>query len=379
MPLRLDANERAIEERAREIASRLLSRAALFEQEEQIPKEVYVELGRAGLMGLNVPKSLGGAEAGPVAFSLAMTRVAEGCAATAVAMAVTNMVGEILHRFGSPEQQERYCRPLCAGAHGAFALSEAEAGSDPTSMRTRAELHGGEWILNGSKQWISHADTSEVLVVWARTPSVGERSLSAFLVDGDAAGLSIGGVERKMGLRASHTCALVFDEVRVPGSALLGEVGRGMTIAMAALDGGRIGIASQALGVANAVASTLRDASATGLWKPSSVADLAEPLARVEAARQLTLRAAWLKAEGHDFTQEASMAKVFATEATWHLCSAAHRLAEEVKTPHRRRIERALRDIRVARIYEGTSEIQRLVIARSLLRSFGPAKDRRTG
>jgi len=372
MDLRLRDEQAETRDAARALAIRLLApNAARFEREQGVPTEIFGELAAQGLMGVNVPAALGGAERGAVAYCLAMMEIAQGCAATAVTMSVTNMVGEVIVHFGSEEQRQRFNPILCAGGHGAFALSEEGAGSDPAAMRTVARREGEIWILNGTKQWISHGDSSAVLVVWARTGGAGSKGLSCFLVEGGAPGLSIAKHEEKMGLRASHTCALALEEVRVPASALIGGEGGGFRVAMMALDGGRIGIASQAIGIGEAAyaaaAGVLRSSPAPQTEQGRLFA-LADARTALDAARLLTLRAAQLKQERAPFSREASMAKVFASEAAWGVAQSALELAAD-EPAARQIVERALRDCRVTRIYEGTSEVQRLVIGRHVLRA----------
>ncbi len=368
MDLRLDERAQAIAATARRLAGSIAPRAADFEAAEEVPAEVFRELGAAGLMAVGVPKEFGGSGAGTVAYSLAMTEIASACASTAVTMAVTNMVGEVIAAFGSDEHKREYCPRLAAGELGAFALSEVGAGSDPGGMTTTAVQDGDDWILTGNKQWISHGDTAAVLVVWARTDGPGSRGLSCFLVPGGANHLRVVKREDKMGLRASHTVALVLDGVRVPGSALIGGRGGGFRIAMMALDGGRIGIASQALGIARAAErAAVAHLRTSGSPKAAALERLAAVRTRLDAAQLLALRAAWLKVRGERFTREASIAKVFATEAAWASCNDAVEIIGEAALEQGHVVDRALRDVRVTMIYEGTSEVQRIVISRAVL------------
>jgi alkylation response protein AidB-like acyl-CoA dehydrogenase len=329
-------------------------------------------------MAVNVSEAYGGAQAGVVAYSLAMTEIAAACASTAVTMAVTNMVGEVIERFGTQKQREHYLPMLAAGHRvGAFALSEVDAGSDPGGMRTTARRDGRGFVLNGTKQWISHADSSGVIVTWARIgdAGAGTKGISCFLVDGDATGLRIERHEDKMGLRGSHTCALVLDDCVVPERALLGAEGSGFKIAMMALDGGRIGIASQALGIAEAALSEAISYARERSQFGRPIADfqalqwqIADSRKELDAARLLTLRAAARKEVSAPFSTEASMAKLFASEAAWRVCNRALQIHGGYGFTREFPVERHFRDVRVTQIYEGTSEIQRLVIARSLLR-----------
>src|SRR6185369_1806862 len=240
---------------ARDFAERVIRPvAADLDREARFPAEILKGLAELGLMGVNVPAALGGAEAGVVAYALAMTEIARACASTAVTMAVTNMVAEVISRLGTEAQRERYVPRLTSGEYvaGAFALSEPEAGGDPGSMRTTAERTAGGWVLRGQKQWITSGSHAGVFVVWARTGGPGTRGISTFLVEGGTPGMRPGKHEDKLGLRASNTVPLTFDDCRVPHDALLGGEGGGFKIAMMALDGGRIGISSQAIGIASA-------------------------------------------------------------------------------------------------------------------------------
>ncbi|NOY90301.1 MAG: acyl-CoA dehydrogenase [Deltaproteobacteria bacterium] len=371
MELSLTPAQEARRDAARAFAEQVLSlRAAEFEREERVPQEIYSELAERGLMAVNLPEELGGSDAGVVAYALSMMEIARGCASTAVTMAVTNMVGEVIARFGTEAQRARYCPLLAAGRHGAFALSEVDAGSDPGAMRTRARRDGDDWILDGTKQWISHGDSSAVLVVWARTGEDGPKGLSCFLVPEDAEGLVVDKHEDKMGLRGSHTCALAFSDLRLPADALLGEQGAGFPIAMMALDGGRIGIASQALGIAQAA----HDFALAYLKQcPERAAEqdaqflLADMRTRLAAGRLLVLRAALLKERHQPFSREASMAKLYATEGAFRVTQMALSLVGAEAESARMPLERHMRDVRVTRIYEGTSEVQRIVIARHVL------------
>jgi alkylation response protein AidB-like acyl-CoA dehydrogenase len=306
-----------------------------------------------------------------------MMEIARGCASTAVTMAVTNMVGEVITTFGTPLQRERYVRGLATGelVAGAFALSEPEAGSDPGSMRTTAEKKGDRWIIRGTKQWITSADFAGVFVLWARTGGPGTAGISAFVVPAQTPGLKVSKHEDKMGLRASSTCALTLEECEVPEDALLGTLNGGFKIAMMALDGGRIGIAAQATGIATAAleegVAYARDRKQFG----KSIGEfqaiqwmIADSRTELDAARLLVLRAAALKQAGVPFSREAAMAKVFATEKAGLICDRMLQLHGGYGYTKDFAIERHVRDVRVSRIYEGTSEIQRMVIARHVLR-----------
>ena len=280
------------------------------ENAHAIDPELIRALGDQGLLGINVPARWGGCEAGPIAYAVALREIARVDASVAVTMAVTNMVGEVISRFGSPGQVEEHASRLCSGEYfgGAFALSEPGAGSDAANLSTKAERDGDHWVINGQKMWITTGDQSGVVVVWARTGGEGHRGISCFLVPGDARGLSAGNPEEKMGLRASHTVALSLEEVRVPASSLLGEEGGGFSIAMAALDGGRIGISAQALGMAQAAYDEAIQHALQRQQFGSALAQfqaiqfkLADMVTEMEAAWLLTLRSAWLKEQEKTF------------------------------------------------------------------------------
>jgi alkylation response protein AidB-like acyl-CoA dehydrogenase len=378
MDFELTEAERMVRDTARSFATAKLSPiAAAIDRDSEIPAGVLRELASLGLMGVNVPESFGGAEAGVVAYASAMMEVARGCASTAVTMAVTNMVAEVIARFGTEAQKARCIPRLTSGETlGAFALSEVDAGSDPGGMRTVARRDGSSWIVRGTKQWISHADKAEVIVLWARTSDEGAKGISCFLVEGKPDGFSIAGHEDKMGLRGSHTCSLALDEVRLPADALFGEEGGGFKIAMMALDGGRIGIASQAIGIAEAAFDAAVQYAKEREQFGRPIADhqaiqwmIADSRKELDAARLLVLRAALLKQRGERFSREASMAKVYATEAAWRVCNRAVQVHGGYGYTREFPVERHLRDVRVTQIYEGTSEIQRVVISRDVLRS----------
>ncbi len=377
MDFELDETQRLVRDTARDYATKTLAPLARkIEAEECVPPEVLRALGGLGLLAVNVPEALGGAEAGVVAYSVAMSEIAKACSSTAVTMAVTNMVNEVIATFGNDAQKQRYCPWLASGETlGAFALSEADAGSDPGAMRTTARRDGDDWIVDGGKQWITSGAWAGVFVLWARTGEPGTKGISCFLVDAGTPGLRIGHHEDKMGIRGSNTVALEFDEMRLPGSALFGELGQGFRIAMMALDGGRVGIASQSLGIGEgALSDALRYAKERQAFgKPIAEFQaiqwmIADSRTELDAARLLTLRAAAMKQQRVPFTKEASMAKLFASEAAWRVCNRAVQVHGGYGYTRDFDVERRFRDVRVTQIYEGTSEIQRVVIARLVLK-----------
>ena len=381
MDITLDETQAFVQKTARDYATRvIMPEAAAIDREERFPRAILKGLAELGLMAVGVPEALGGAGAGTVAYALAMQEVARACASTAVTMAVTNMVGEVIAAFGSDEQKKAYNPTLASGeyAAGSFALSEPGAGSDAGGMSTAATRDGDFWVINGQKQWITSGAHAGVLVVWARTGDrealPGTRGISCFLVEGGTKGLIIGKAEDKLGIRGSNTVSLTFDGCRVPASALLGELNGGFRIAMMALDGGRIGISSQAIGIARAALEEsvkyARDRQAFG--KPISEFQatqwkLADMQTELDAAYLLTMRAAWLKEKDRPFSREASMAKVFASESANRICNKAVQIHGGYGYIREFAAERHLRDVRVTTIYEGTSEVQRIVIARATL------------
>src|SRR5580704_3736446 len=337
MQLELNETQRMVQQAARDYATRVIQpQAADIDKHERFPREILKGLGDLGLLAVNVPEAYGGAAAGAVAYALAMQEVSRACASTGVTMAVTNMVGEVIARFGTEEQRRAYCPKLASFeyAAGAFALSEPEAGSDPGGMATTATREAGGWVIRGAKQWITSGAHAGVMVVWARTGDrathPGTRGISCFLVEGGAPGLKVGKPEDKMGIRGSNTVPLEFDGVRVPESALLGQENGGFKIAMMALDGGRIGISSQAIGIARAALAEsvayAKERKTFGVpiaehqaiqWK------LADMQTAIEAAHLLSMRAAWMKEHGQPFSKEAAMAKVFASESAVRVCNEA--------------------------------------------------------
>ena len=374
MDFRLTDEQRQVEEMVRGLARKEFApRAAQVDEESRYPAENQRMLAELGLLGMLYPSEYGGSEAGPVSYAIALREVAAACASTGVGMAVTNMVGEAIFRFGTEKQRRRYLPMLSGGkGAGAFALTEPGAGSDAGGLSTFAREAGDSFVLDGSKVFITngaHACVTIVLALTQKSP----RKISAFLLEPGIPGFTVGKGEHKMGLRGSDTVSLSFDECRVHRSAMLGAPGEGMKIALSELDGGRIGIAFQAIGIAQAslAAATeyAKDRRQFGhpigefqaiRWK------LADAATDLDAAQLLAFRAACRKERILPFSKEASMAKVFATEAGNRACHAAVQVLGGYGYIREYPLERHLRDIRVTTIYEGTSEIQRLVISRAL-------------
>lgn len=364
--------QRRLQAEARQFAAEVLApRAAALDATGGFPQASLEAAARGGWLGIQVPKSLGGREAGSVAYALAAMQWAQACAGTAVAMCVSNMVAEVVATFGSPAQREQWVPPLCDGRAvvGAFALSEAGAGSDPGSMLTRATATADGWVLEGSKLWITSGSHAGLFVVWARTaPTPGPRGLSCFLVPGDAPGLERGRPEDKMGLHGSTTTPIGLHEIHVPHGALLHAREGGFKVAMMALDGGRIGIAAQAVGIGRAA---LEEALTAGAGDGSLARhQLAQCETELVAAEALLLRAAWLKEQGRPFAREAAMAKMFASERAVAVCDRVLEVLGAGGFRDDARASRCFRDARVTMIYEGTSEIQRVVLARDIARRW---------
>ena len=351
-------------------------KAAQIDEEGRYPEENLKRLAELGLLGMLVPASHGGSETGTVAYAIALAEVAGGCASTAVGMAVTNMVGEGIHRFGTGEQRSRFLPALASGTvTGAFALTEPSAGSDAFGISTVALRDGDAYVLNGSKVFITNGSRAGVTIVMAVTEKEPKKRISAFLVLPGMPGFSVGKPEHKMGLKGSDTVSLSFGDCRVPKRNLLGAEGEGFPISMTILDGGRIGIASQSVGIAraalDAATSYARERRQFGEPIASFQAIqgmLADSATELDAAELLALRAAYRKDAGAPFTREASVAKVFASEAAYRACHRSVQVFGGYGYIREYPVERHLRDIKVTSIYEGTSEIQRIIIARNLLR-----------
>jgi acyl-CoA dehydrogenase len=377
----LTETQRLIRDAARAFArDRVAPGARQRDREELFPEDLYREMGPLGLLGIDVPQELGGAGAGALVYSLALTEIAAACASTAVGMAVTNMVAELIVRAGTDEQRKRFVPKLVSGeaVAGSFALSEPHSGSDAAALRTTAVRRGDRWVINGSKQWVTSGAHAGVIVVLARSGGPGTRGISCFVVEKGIAGLTPGKPEDKMGLRGSKTVPLVFEDCEIPAENLLGVEGQGFKIALSGLDGGRIGIASQAIGVARAAleASLRYTRERDAFGKPIGGFQgiqwhLANMKTELDAAELLTLRAACRKERGLPYTREASMAKVFATEMSQRVCDKAVQIHGGYGYIDEFPVERYLRDARVQTLYEGTSEIQRFVIAREISREWG--------
>lgn len=352
--------------------------AAQRDQTKTFPADILKQMGELGLLGMMIPPHYGGSGADTISYVLALAEIAGACASTAVVMSVQNsIVCESLYKFGSEEQKQKFLVPLAQGdVIGAFALTEPNAGSDPVSQSTSAVRDGGHYIINGTKRFITSGKNAQTVIVTAKTDeSKRHKGISAFVVTKENPGLKVGHTEDKLGLRASDTTDLIFDDCRVPACDRLGPEGEGFTIAMQGLDGGRIGIAAQSIGVAQAALSASirytqeREQFGRRISKFQGLRwILADMATELEAARQLTMAAAALKDRGKKFTMQASMAKLFASEMVNRLTAKAIQMHGGYGYTKEYPVERYYRDARVFTIYEGTSEIQRIVISNHLLK-----------
>ncbi|MGG3884221.1 acyl-CoA dehydrogenase [Brevibacillus panacihumi] len=349
----------------------------VMEETEQFPRHIVKKMGEMGLMGIPVPEEWGGVGADFVSYILAINEISKVSATLGVILSVHTSVGTnpILY-FGTQEQKQAYVAKLATGEFlGAFALTEPHAGSDASSIRTTAVRKGDDYILNGNKVFITNGGEADTYIAFAVTDQgKGAKGISAFIVEKDTPGLVVGKKEKKMGLHGSNTTELIFDNAIVPTANLLGQEGEGFAIAMANLDKGRIGIAAQALGIAEAAlqyaTEYARERKQFGqpIGKIQAVGfKLADMATKVEAARLLVYRAAWLCSQGLPCTKEASMAKLFASDAAMKLATEAVQIFGGYGYTREYPVERLFRDAKITQIYEGTNEIQHLVITKQLL------------
>ena len=373
----LSEEQLLVQESARRFAlARLAPHSAEWEQKAAFPPDIFRELGALGFMGMTVPTEWGGAGADNVAYSLALQEIAAGDGALATVVSGHNSVGVMpILNYGTEAQKQRYVRDLASGRKlTAFALTEPQGGSDAAAIRTRATRRGDSYVLNGTKQFITSGQTADIALVIAVTdPDAGKRGISAFIVDTKTPGYVVARVEKKMGQNASDTCEIRLEDAVVSAQDRLGEEGQGYRIALANLEGGRIGIASQCVGMARAALEIAvryaheRRAFGKTIFEHQAVSfRLADMATSLEAARQLTLHAAALKDAGQPCLTEASMAKLFASETAETICSDALQTLGGAGYIQDFGVERIYRGVRGAKIYEGTNDIQRLVISRSL-------------
>jgi len=378
MILELTEEQRAVRDAARDFAQNVLKPGVIERDNAQrFPKEEIRQLGELGFMGMMVDAKYGGSGMDTVSYVLAMEELSKIDASASVCVSVNNsLVCWGLEEYGTEEQKEKYLTPLAKGEKiGAFCLSEPEAGSDATSQRTTAIDMGDHYLLNGTKNWITNGGSASTYLVIAQTDTEkGHRGINCLIVERGMDGFIVGAKEDKMGIRGSDTHTLMFQDVKVPKANRLGEDGFGFKFAMKTLAGGRIGIASQALGIASGALefalaySKERKAFGKEIYKHQAIAfKLADMATEIEAARMLCIKSAWLKDQGQDYDLASSMAKLYASEVAGRVTDQAvqiHGGYGYVKEYH---VERLMRDSKITQIYEGTSEVQRIVISRSIL------------
>ncbi len=366
-----------IRDMARSFAQeRLLPGSGQRDRHSRFPREELSAMGELGFLGMLVPEDYGGSDTGAVAYALAIEEIAAGDGACSTIMSVHNSVGcAPILTFGTEEQKQRFLPKLSSGEWiGGFALTEPQAGSDASNLKTRARRDGDSYIIDGTKQFITSGKNGNVIIVFAVTdPDAGKKGITAFIVPTDTPGYDVIRVEEKLGLHSSDTCQIAFTEMRLSADLRLGQEGEGYRIALANLEGGRIGIAAQAVGMARAAfdAAKAYAGERMSFGKPigehQAVAfRLADMATQIEAARQLVLHAAALKEAGEPCLTEASMAKLFASEMAERVCSDAIQIHGGYGYMSDYPVERIYRDVRICQIYEGTSDVQRMVIARNL-------------
>ena len=366
--------QQAVHKTARDFAQlEVLPKAAEIDREHRHPAELVKRMAELGFLGIAIPERYGGSGFDHVSYVLAMEEVSRACASTGVIMSVNNsLVCDPIHKFGTEAQKLEWLAPLASGnLLGCFALSEPEAGSDAAAQKTTAIKDGDGWLIQGTKNWITNGPVADVCVLFAMTDKpAGHKGISAFILPMRTPGVRTGPPDDKLGIRGSKSSQIYLDDVRLPGAALLGEVGGGFRVAMSTLDGGRIGIAAQAIGIARAA---LDDSLAyaqqrRSFGKPIAAHQaiafkLADMATEIDAARLLALRAAWPKDNGHPYGKEAAMAKLFASDVANRAAREAIQIFGGNGYVTEFPVERHFRDAKITEIYEGTSEIQRIVIA----------------
>ena len=376
--MRLTEEQRLLRDTARDVAQNLLApHAAEWDREARFPKEALAELGKLGFLGMLVPPEYGGAGADNTGYALAMEEIAAGDGGTSTILSVMALCCGAVLRYGSEEQKQRFLVPLAKGEKlAAFCLTEPQAGSDAAAIKTRARRHGNRWVLNGSKQFITTGANADVALVFAVTdPGAGRKGISAFLVPTGAPGYRVAGIEKKLGQRASDTAQLVFEDLELTPDLMLGPEGDGYKIALSNLEGGRLGIAAQSVGMARAAYEAAlayaqqRESFGAKIIAHQAVAfRLADMATQIAAARGLVLDAASRRDAGEPCLKEAAMAKLFASEMAERVASDAIQIHGGYGYVADFPVERIYRDVRVCQIYEGTSDVQRLIIAREIVK-----------
>ncbi len=366
-----------IRDTARQFAQeRLAPTAAERDRTGETPRDLLAEMGALGFMGMTIPEEWGGAGADTVAYVLAMEEIAGGDGGVSTVMSVNNSpVAAALHGYGSTEQKERFLKPLARGEiNAAFSLTEPQAGSDASNLKTRAEKRGNKYVLNGAKQFITSGATADINLMFAVTdPAAGKRGISAFIVPTDTPGYKVVRKEEKLGQRSSDTCALILEDMEATPDLLVGQEGEGYRIALANLEAGRIGVAAQAIGMARAAydhaVAYAKERVSFGqpIIEHQAVAfRLADMATRIEAAHLMALNVARLKDAGQPCLKEAAMAKLFASEMAEQVCSDAIQVHGGYGYLQDFPVERLWRDVRVCQIYEGTSDVQKMIIGRAI-------------
>ena len=379
MNFSLTEEQKMIRQTARDFAINELAPGAVERDEKKIwPREAIQKMGELGFMGMMVSPEWNGSGMDVISYALAMEEIARVDASASVVMSVNNsLVCYLLEKFGSDFQKEKYLKPLASGKKiGAYSLSEPQSGSDASNMRTVAKKDGDHYIVSGTKNWVTSGINSDIVMLFAMTETgVGHKGISCFIVEKGWDGFEAGKPEDKLGIRASDTSELYFDNVRIPAENLVGGEGIGFKIALTTLDGGRIGIASQALGIAQASLDASISYSKERVQFGKSISEnqgiqfkLADMAMSIETARLLIHKAAWAKQNGLDYGHLASMAKVYASEAAMKASTDCVQIHGGYGYIRESGVERLMRDAKITQIYEGTSEIQRLVIARALLK-----------
>ena len=378
MDFQLTEEQRAIRDLARDFAQKEIAPIATqIDETGEFPHETVKKMGELGLLGIEIPDEYGGGGLDCVSYVLAMEEISKVCASHGAIMSVNNsLVCFGLKKFGTDQQKHDFLIPLASGKKlGAYSLTEPQSGSDAGNMRTRAVREGDEWVINGRKSWVTSGPVADYIILFASTkPELKHRGTACFIVDTHLPGFSAGKKEPKLGIRASATCECTYDNYRIPATNMLGGEGDGFKIAMSILDAGRIGIAAQALGIAEAAyeasVAYAREREAFGQKIGEFQAIqwmIADMSTQIEAARLLIYHAATKKDRGERFTREASMAKLFASETAMWVATKAIQVHGGVGYSKELPVERYFRDAKITEIYEGTSEIQRLVIARAAL------------
>ncbi len=381
MDFELSEEHRMLQDMVREFArEQVAPGAAERDREHRFPDDLIKQMGELGLLGATIDEAYGGSGMDSIASCIIVEQLSRADAAVGVILSAhLSLCIELIDKFGTDEQKQKYLTKVAAGeCLGAYSLSEAGAGSDPAALTCRAELDGDQWVINGTKMWVTNGREADVILVFVLTdPEDPRHRLSALLVDKGTPGLKIGKLERKLGIRATSTAELVFEDCRVPKSALLGERGKGLRVALTGLDSGRLGIAAQAVGIAQAAFDAAAHYAKQRKQFGKPIAEfqaiqwmLADSATEIEAARLLMYKGAYLKDNDGDHVRLSSMAKLYASEAASRVANRAVQIHGGSGYTEDYPVERYLRDAKITEIYEGTSEIQRLVIARQVLKDF---------